>query len=369
MRATRLLARLALLGVASLASPAASAAQGGYLVQGVADVELWKTDSASALLARNNGRAGLLGRVDLWSAVEPLRDVVLFGEVDAETGRGRHEPGSEVYLNQLGVRWSPSDAFTIEAGKTRHLVGLFSTRRLSFRNPLIGAPDGYSDVYPTGVVVSGTRRGVDYRIGMLSLPLSSERYVPEPGTQYRPAIGLGFTPVTGLRFGVSASVGSYLNPELPAASLAGREWCDYRQRLLAGDLQFSRGWFEAVAEGTASSYEVPNGSAIRGFSGYVEGKYTFTPRFYLATRLERNDYPFILPVGGPAWVAVRSAFSDAEVGAGYRLGAATLAKVSVRADRWTPSPNAGAPQANGYAVAMQLSRQFDLVDMARGLTR
>jgi hypothetical protein len=355
----------ALLLVAALAP---ARAQGGYLVQGVFDAELWKTDSGSALLARNHGRPGALARLGLWGAVEPVRDVVFFGELQAEAGPARSEPGTEVYLNQLGVRWSPSDLFTVEAGKVKHVVGLFATRRLSFRNPLVGAPDGYSDSYPVGLVASGTLNRVDYRVGVLSLPLTRDGYVPAPGVQYRPAMGLGFTPTTGLRIGVSGSVGSYLNPGLSSAQLRGREWCDYRQRLFAADLQLSRGYFEANAEAARGSYEVPGAPTSTGYSGYLEMKYTFAPRFYLATRLERNDYPFISPLGGStSWVSVRSAFSDAELGGGYRLSSSTLLKLAVRADRWTPSPNYGAPQTNGYAVVTQLSRTFDLVDLARGI--
>jgi hypothetical protein len=247
----------------------------------------------------------------------------------------------------------------------QHVVGLFATRRLSFRNPLVSAPDGYGSVYPTGLVVSGTRDRVDYRAGVLSLPLTREDYVPEAGTRYRPALGLGFTPVIGVRVGVSGSVGSYLNPGIAATELAGREWCDYHQRIVAADLQVSRGYFEANAEAARGSYDVPNAAPIAGYSGYVEGKYTFTPRFYLATRVERNDYPFIASIGGGRWVAVRSAFSDVEVAAGYRVTASTLLKLAVRADRWTPSTNPGAPQANGHALVTQLSQTFDLVELAR----
>lgn len=344
-------------------------AQGGWLLQGVLDAELWKTDSASALLARNGGRPGALARVDLWGAVEPLRDVILFGEILGETGSGRDEPGSEIYLDQLGVRYTPSESFTIEAGRVRHPVGLFSTRRLSFRNPMVSAPDGYAGVYPSGVVVSGTLSRVDYRAGMISLPLTREGYVPEAGEQYRPAIGLGVTPVVGVRIGMSASVGSYLNAGIPTAQLAGREWCDWRQRIAAVDVQLSRGYVELDAEAVHASYEVPGGSPIAGASGYVEGKYTVTPRVYVATRVERNDYPYIAERDGGGWIAVRSAFSDAEVAGGYRPAAATLLKLAVRREYRTPSPNPGAPQANGYAVALQLSQQFDVADLARSLRR
>ena len=359
-------AAASLLGALLLAGAAARAsAQGGYLVQGVADAELWKTDSASSLLARNGGRPAALGRLTVWGAVEPLRNLILFADLYGEAGPARHEPGSEVYVNQLGVRYTPSDAFTIEAGKVRHVVGLFATRRLSVRNPLIGAPDGYSEVYPVGVVASGTVGRVDYRAGMLSLPLTREDYVPESGADYRPALGLGFTPVMGVRLGVTASAGSYLNPEIPSASLAGREWCDYDQRIVAAELQLSHGYFEGNAEAARSSYDVPGTEPVDGWSGYVEGKLTLSPRVYLAARVQRNDYPYIAERGDGGWIAVRSAFTEAEIAGGYRFGPSTLGKLALRRDRWTPSPNPGAPQANGYALVTQLSQAFDVVELLR----
>ena len=36
---------------------------------------------------------------------------------------------------------------------------------------------------------------------------------------------------------------------------------------------------------------------------YVEGKYTFAPRFFMATRFERNDYAYIQPQDDGAWIA------------------------------------------------------------------
>ncbi|MDB4898283.1 MAG: hypothetical protein JWN53_91 [Gemmatimonadetes bacterium] len=348
------------------ATPGLARAQGGFLAQGVVDAELWKTDAASALLARNGGRTSALGRVDVWSALEPLRDVVLFGEMMVESGPARNESGTELYPKQFGVRYSPSDAFTIEGGRIQHVVGAFAARQLSFRNPLIGVPDGYATAYPYGVVVSGAVGRVDYRGGIVSLPLSHPDYVPVPSASPRPAFGMGITPFTGFHVGVSGTVGPYLNRDLAPTQLSGRGWSDYHQRVVATDAQLSFGYLETHAEAARGSYDVPGrAEAILGYSGYVEGKYTLAPRLYLATRAERNDYPFILPLGSGQWVAVRSAFSDVELGGGYRPSSATLLKLSVRADRWTRSTNVGAPQANGYALVMQLSQTFDLVEMTR----
>src|SRR4051812_4151870 len=45
-------------------------AQASVLVQGVADLELWKTDARSVLLSRATGDVAPLARAHLWSAVE-----------------------------------------------------------------------------------------------------------------------------------------------------------------------------------------------------------------------------------------------------------------------------------------------------------
>ena len=360
----RKLLTLAVLAVLALLVAPPVQAQGGILFQGVLDAELWKTDSLSSLLARNDGRPGAMGRIGLWAAAEPWRDVVLFGQLSAETGPGRHEEGSELYVTQYGTRWSPSDAFVLEAGKMTHVVGTFSSRWLSFRNPLIGTPDGYSLVYPFGVKVSGTASIFDWRAAVLSKPLTHEDYTVEPSHAPRPAVGVGITPVTGIRLGASATIGPYLNRELAPTLLAGQGWRHFNQRLVAADLQLSHGYFEAFAELAQGRYDVPGRASLSGITWYAETKYTFTPRLYAAVRVERNDYPYIMPFGASSWIADKSDFTDAEAGVGLRLAASTLLKLSARADRWVPNPNPYAPQTSGRALAMQVSRTFDVLELA-----
>ena len=342
-------------------------AQGGLLFQGIADLELWKTDSASNLLARNAGSAGPLLRLDVWAAIEPLANLVFFGELSGETGKGRNVTGNELYAKQFGARYSFSDAFNVEGGRIRQIVGTFSSRQLSFRNPLIGTPDGYATTYPYGARVDGSAGMVDYRAGILTLPLFRSGYVPEPGATLRPAIGVGITPRTGLRFGASATMGPYLNKTFTGPQLRTQDWKSFKQRIVAGDAQFSYGYFEAHGEMAYGTYEVPGrATAIDGLLFYLEPKYTFTPRFFMALRFERNDYPFIRPVNSTSinWIANSITFNDTEIGAGYRPTASTLLKLTVRADHWTPNANPNAPHDNGYAVAFQLSQFLDFVELA-----
>ena len=356
--------RLALLACVCCSLPAQ--AQGGFLWQGIGDIELFKTDSASFLLARGNGRPSALLRFDTWAAVEPIANLVAYAELYGQGGGARQ--GSEsggVFFKQVALRYSPSDAMVIEGGRIPQLVGAFSSRVLSFRNPLIGVPDGYSASYPYGARVDGSNGTFDYRAGVVWLALFREGYTPEPGQSPRPAVGLGITPFTGLRFGVSSMYGPYLNPALTTSQLHGADWKSYKQGIYAADVQASRGYFEGNAEVVRSTYDVPGyAKTSNGLAYYIDAKYTFAPRFYMATRFERNDYPFISPVTPTFWVANNVAFSDVEVGGGFRATATTLLKLTVRADRWSPNANPFAPHDNGYSVAFQWSQFVDFMDLA-----
>src|SRR5258706_14518283 len=84
-------------------TPRTVCAQGGFLWQGIVDVEAWKTDSSSNLLAPGRGPPSLLGRIDTRAAAEPLRNIVFFAEVLGETGPARIEAGGGSFFNRSGV--------------------------------------------------------------------------------------------------------------------------------------------------------------------------------------------------------------------------------------------------------------------------
>ena len=344
--------------------PTAVHAQGA-LLHGLFDVEFWATDSASRLLARNAGKAGALGRLQMWTAVEPWRGLVFFAQAEVEGGPVRaDEEQLEFYLDQWGVRAARSRALVVEAGKMVHPVGAFGSRRFSNRNPLIGIPDAYPVQYPLGLAVSGATRHFDYRLAAVSLPVGNERYLPLASAQLRPAVGFGVTPTAGVRVGGSATWGPYLNDSLGPALLAGRTWSVYRQRVVAMDAQLSRGYLETHLELARSSYDVPGGSeAVTAMAYYVEAKYTLSPRVYVAARFERNDYPFMQTVGDTAWRIRSTNLYDGEAGIGYRLSASRVLKLTYRADEWRVPPASRAFLPDGHAFAMQVSQAIDFAKL------
>jgi hypothetical protein len=347
--------------------PLVASAQGGVLLQGVLDVEGWKTDTLSNVLRRNGGDPGALFRLRLWGAVEPTRGVFVFANVAAEGGNARRfdGPGTTVTLEQGGIRYAYHPTTVIDAGRMIHPVGAFGSRVISTRNPLIGIPDGYVPVYPIGVMLGGERGKVDYRLAVVSLPPTHREYVPDPDAAVRPVVAIGVTPIIGLRIAASATDGSYLNDELTANQLDGRDWASYAQRVLATEIQYGFGHFDFRSEFVVANFEVPRQGWIDGQAGYAGVRMTLTPRVFVAARGEFNRYPFIRPLTDSTWLARRTELRGFEGGVGFRFGANTLLKATFSADDWVVTPqNSSFVRPGGKAVAVQFSREFDLVELA-----
>jgi hypothetical protein len=84
-----------------------------------------------------------------------------------------------------------------------------------------------------------------------------------------------------------------------------------------------------------------------------------SPRFFAALRAERNNYPFIRPVGGPVWVARPVDVYNGEIGVGYRASPGTILKASYRQSWSNVDPDLQALLPNGYAFAFQISWAMD----------
>ena len=354
--AFRLVAVVGALGVAGAAE-----AQTRAMLLGAVDAELWDTDTSSNLLSRNAGRAAGLGRLTLWGALQPHARLVLYGLAESQFGSAVDSAHHQ--LEQAAIRYTHSSRVVVDAGKITMPLGAFAARRFSWRNPLIGKPDAYPVLYPYGLTLAGAAAMLDYRVGAVSLPVTHEEYSPAPSHAMRPVIGIGITPIIGVRLGVGYTWGPYLNDTLSSSQLDAKRWSSYEQRVLVADLAASYGYFELFAEAGVSEYDVPRtAEPVEGLAYFVEGKYTFTPRFFAALRLERNDYPFIRPVSPTFWVARKTDFHNEELGVGYRIGASTLVKISYRQDLWhVDAGNAAFVRPGGRAFAVQLSQRFDLL--------
>ena len=352
---------LLLAGAALTAAPARG--EEHVLVGGLFDAEYWQTDDGSRLLSRNYGDAAPGGRLRLWAATEFRPRLQGFALGQALDGRANVEDGAETSLEQAFVRYTLKEPrhLVIEAGQLVSPIGNFSRRYLSSVNPLVGSPDGYSLDDPLGAQITGRAGRFDYRVAMVDRPFVNDKYVPPTGRALRPALAAGFTPTTGTRIGVYATAGPYLGPRIQAMLAPGERWREYDQTIYGLDVQFSHGYFELNGDYARSTYEVPAGaSEVGGFTWFIEPKYTWTPRFFTALRLERNDYPFISPLAPAVWLATTADFYDAEAAAGWRIAAGAVVKVSYRRDRWMVDGALRSFFPDGYALSAQLSYSFNV---------
>jgi len=370
MRCRRPLSALLAAALAACLLLASSPARGEerWMLQGLADAELFETDDGSRLLSRNEGETAGGGRIRLWAAGEfhPRLHGFAMGGVEQGTAYDAGRTVTELLQAFLRARLAERRPIYLEAGRIPQPLGNFSSRYFSNVNPLIGVPDSYTIAHPLGIQLVGAIAMADFRVGVVDLPLINTRYLPEAGSSPRPIAAAGLTPLPGLRIGAYYTAGDYLHENLTPLLPAADDWKDFDQRILGLDVTFSRGHFELNADYNRSSYDVPTHmEPVDGGAWYIEPKYTWSPRFYTALRFERNLYAFIRPIDAGNWIGREIEFHDIEIGAGVRVGPDTLLKVSYRLDRWNVDDTLKSILPDGHSAAIQLSHFFDVRSWTR----
>ncbi|MSQ98198.1 MAG: hypothetical protein EXR85_02705, partial [Xanthomonadales bacterium] len=262
------------------------------LVEGILDAELHKFDEYSFSPFSSDGDIFTLGQLQLWSAwqISPSFQAYALAEIATVESEGNRATDSEIqqaalrYSSNPGNSGNPSAFYFIEAGKIVPPIATASERRLSTQNPLIGRPDLLYAQYPLGIQLAGSSDWLDYRAALVDLPPIDPEYLPsDPGSALRPDVGLGVTPLAGVRLGVAYTKGPYLSNNVNADLPPGSDWKDYDQRVWGLEFQFSRGYAELNSELVFTRYDVPFQTESTDVMGYfVEFKYTLTPRFYCA---------------------------------------------------------------------------------------
>ena len=334
-------------------------------VETLLDLEGWKTDAGSRLLARDSGRLAGEARLTAWGAWQPVARLQLtaLGEASAGTAEPKH---AYWQYDLLEARATLSPSLVVNGGKILMPMGLFGARRFSYTNPVIGAPDLYPTLYPWGVNVAARAGRFDLRAAAVSLPVVNTRYTPQPSGRLRPLIGAGITLGPSLHLGVAATRGPYLSRNLQPVIPAGRSWDEYRQSVVSGDVHFSTGYLDTRFEVAWSEYDVPTqAEKVNGLGGYGEARITLSPRVFLGVRAEMFRYAFIRPVSQNFWVGSETIENNAEVAAGYRVSSGWLLKASFRKDDWPQASPPGFPLPDGYAAAIQASWHFYPLDLLR----
>jgi len=332
------------------------------IVQGLADMEAWNT-SESGLLGRNEGEPSGLARSRLWASASFTDGLQGFAMGSIEGGSADAEEGTQADLLQAWMQYSfaPGRRLMIRGGKMVQPIGGFASHYLSSNNPLVGSPLSYGVSYPIGVQVSGAAGRFDYLAAVTDKPITrTYGGVDEPLSALRPMVSVGIRPTIGLRVGAYATQGTWLNREQQEENLMpGDSWRDFRQHVHGLDLSFSRGHLELTGEITRTRTEAPGDLTARGVVYALEPKFTISPRWFAAARLEAARLGNAVPYG-MYWGVHTQVVKDAEAGFGFRVDPRLLVKASWRV------AHAGVyrddrPRTDSV-VALQLSYSFDVND-------
>jgi len=285
-----------------------------------------------------------------------------------ESGEYATTEGSEVALEHAWIRWSLPGSMPLvaQAGRMPQPIGGYSRRYLPHQNPLIGAPVTYDITYPVAIQLTGSAGIADFTVAVSDQPVGHQIWLPRATSAPRPALAAGVTPFTGFRIGAYGTWGPYLSDGIQEYIPSGHSWDEYDQSVIGFDVSFSRGHFELFAEMTRSMFEMPGDTDERGIVWYIESRYTWSPRWFTALRIERNyqasswfPYP-----GTSAWYITDENSWDIEAGGGFRINPGMLIKASYRVERSTEYPNY--VTEIDHAIALQFAYSFDVTSWIEG---
>lgn len=266
------------------------------------------------------------------------------------------EPDGEVRLDEILLRWRPSDdqRLNFQIGKFATAFGAWSPGHDFFDDPFLLAPLPYSQIiginsrnpaanspaaigdrsngsapavstlskdqwastiwgpsYATGASVFGASDHFDYALEMKSAALSShpdswnEVDFDDPTVTGR----LGYRPDAAWAFGVSASRGPWMDPDV-----SGVDRGDFMQSAVGMDLRWAHRDLIISGEVILSEFETPAAGDLRTASCFIQGRWKVSPGFWLAARFGQmvaNDANGDVP-----W---QPDVQRAEIGAGWRI--------------------------------------------------
>ena len=317
---------------AQLPSEPVRAFEGRLVVTGEASITAGREDHEAYFnytdYERNALRNIRLAVAALW---QPTSRLAFVGEL-----RSEDFSTAGAYAAYVRVRPFAAHRFDLQAGRIPPVFGAFSRRTYNSDRWLIGYPLAYqyltsirADAAPANADDLLFMRGRGWRasfpVGSLEpapgVPLVSAfrwdtgveaRWVTDAvegavsvttGTLSRPRVTddngskqvsarVAVRPAVGLLIGASAARGGWISRELPVPADRSGD----TQTTLGADVEYSREYWIVRGEMVWSRWNVPftwrppEGDAVNALGAWVEGRYRFSPRWYLAARADRLGF-------------------------------------------------------------------------------
>jgi len=304
-------------------------------------------------------------------------DKVLFSQILINDNRfilfGAYMRFTNIYGNDLNLN----------IGLIPNTVGSFGPRTYSNKNPLIGTPLVYN--YHTALSLASSLENIQ---DLLELRGQGYKYYGLPilydfcwnsGLELYGSLGNLFWSIGFLSGSVSAPsislkkdrpqitgrLGYYITPEfkLNISGFRGPYIFQYPQREKALDvnnylnsgigisLHYLGSYMDIHSEIFTTQWEQPYYETLNASSGYVEFKYKFSPKWYLAMRGESmwfSKVNFGQELGSKNWDFPLDRY---EIGLGYHIDRKILIKIVIQSTRSSQAPK----QLNDTIKAIQLS--------------
>ncbi len=284
--------------------------------------------------------------------------IAFFGELFYDNGASLRVNGAYVVITSL----LDYQGVNLKAGLIPSPFGNYSLRSTYFNlNPLIGiplmwhyktpmpttmyptnellhqekvkentlgyAPIGYDACWDTGVELFGDLGWLEYSLAVTDGAMSSPRASANNGRQLIARLGLNFT--TSLRLGGSVARGPHF---LPSAATEDYNRVEDFQATVAGIYaQYIVNHLQLYGELVRSTWEAPRAYLAEGQAyadaGYLEGRYDFLVRWYLAARLDFITYSLIENTTSGKDEAWGDKLLRLETGVGYRLSREAMVKL------------------------------------------
>jgi hypothetical protein len=352
-------------------------------VSGELDLEGYYVTQAEPGLIAVERNAFLNPRLSLFLDAQAGPFIYAFAQVRADNGFDPGEAGPRVRPDEYVLRYSPlgDGRINLQVGKFATVVGSWTLRHGSWDNPFITAPLPYENLtgiwdtngarsaaelmywagvrprpvqggnfpdqyrnlpiiwgpsYASGASAFGEVGRLEYALEVKNASLSSrpETWAPTQTQWQNPTFSgrIGYLPSEMWNFGVSASAGTYLQPEAEATLLPGRALGRYREIVLGQDASFAWHHVQLWAEAYEARFEIPGVGNADTQAYYVEAKYKMTPQFFLAVRWNQQLFSAFEAADGQAVPWSRNVWR-ADFGPGYRMTPHTQVKLQVSVER------------------------------------
>jgi hypothetical protein len=326
-----------------------------------------------------------------------------FVQARADNGFDPGEGGQRLRLDEYALRYTPWDdgRFNLQVGKFATMVGNWTPRHDSWDSPFVTAPLPYENLtgiwdtnaahtvdellawagvipkpdqggeflfeyrnipviwgpsYATGAAVFGDIGQVEYSLEVKNTSLSSRPGTWSPtDTQWQnPTFSgrLGYHPDEMWSIGVSASAGTYLQPQAAPTLAPGASMDQYLEIVLGQDIGFAWHHVQLWAEAYEARFEIPGVGNADTEAYYVEAKYKFTPQFFGALRWNQQVFSSFVDAAGQDLRWSRNVWRI-DVGPGYRFTAHTQVKLQYSIERQDADSLEW-----GQMVALQFTTRF-----------